>query len=514
MLKEKMVEHFSRIKGSPFLFVGSGLSRRYLGLPNWVGLLSEFCDGLSPFQYYLSSSNGNVPAAAELLAKDFHKLWWSHDKFEESRANHADLIVNLSSPLRYEICSYLENSVINLDNKYKDELSLLKELNVDGVITTNWDCFLEQMLPDYRVYVGQDELLFSNPQGIAEIYKIHGCMTDAKSLVLTQSDYELFEEKNPYLAAKLITLFVEHPIVFLGYSLTDPNIQSLVGAIARCLGQNKLDSLRDNLIFVTWDNNCLEGEYSNTTMTVDDRQLPVTLVRSESFVPVYEAIGETKRSIPARVLRYCKEQLFEIVKSNDPNGKIAAIGYENIDNASDIEFVVGVGVLQKLGQKGYAALTTAEVFEHYFGVEDLDAESYLTSLLPSTTVKFMPVFKYLRKVGVNSLKDFKESKFQDISRYVDLKIDDCKLPSFRSMYEDECQGKTTNDIINSYGLHTAVGLIANQPKNEIDLEVVFDFLQSNSNEFKSGSISTPFRKLACLYDRLQYGWPQEGYILF
>lgn len=516
MLKERLVEHFSRIKGSPFLFVGSGLSRRYLGLPNWVGLLSEFCDGLSSFQYYLSSSDGNVPAAAELLANDFHDLWWSHERFAESRAKYSDSIVNRSSALRHEICSYLESAAINLDSKYEDELPLLKELNVDGVITTNWDCFLEQMLPEYRVYVGQDELLFSNPQGIAEIYKIHGCMTDAKSLVLTQSDYALFEEKNPYLAAKLITLFVEHPIVFLGYSLTDPNIQSLVGAIARCLGQDKLDSLRDNLIFVTWDKNCLEGEYSNTTMTVDDRQLPVTLVKSDSFVPVYEAIGETKRSIPARVLRYCKEQLFEIVQTNDPTGKIAAIGYENIDDASDIEFVVGVGVLQKLGQKGYAALSTAEVFEHYFGEEegDLDAEPFLTCLLPTATVKFMPVFKYLRKVGVRSLKDFEQSEFQDVSKFVNIKMDECRLPGFKSIYESECQDKTTKEIADFYESSMAVGLIASQPVGEINLEAVFDFLQRNSDKFQSGSISTPFRKLACLYDQLKYGWAQEDQYLF
>jgi hypothetical protein len=48
-------------------------------------------------------------------------------------------------------------------------------LNVDGIITTNWGLFIEQIFPDYKPYIGQKELLFSNPQQIAEIYKIHGC---------------------------------------------------------------------------------------------------------------------------------------------------------------------------------------------------------------------------------------------------------------------------------------------------------------------------------------------------
>lgn len=513
MLKDRLVEHFSRIKGSPFLFVGSGLSRRYLGLPDWKGLLSFFCESNNPLGYYLSSSDGDIPAAAEMLASDFHDLWWKEERFAESREKYAKFLRNRSSALRHEICSYLEElgATDNIKKEYEDELQLLGQLNIDGVITTNWDCFLERMLPDYRVYVGQDELLFSNPQGIAEIYKIHGCMTDAASLVLTRSDYDVFDEKNPYLAAKLITLFVEHPIVFLGYSLTDPNVQSLVGAIAKCLGQDKLESLRDNLIFVTWDRHCSKGEYSNTTMTVDGRQLPVTLVTTDSFVPVYEAMGETKRSIPARVLRYCKEQLFEIVQTNDPAGKISVVDYKDIGNASDVEFVVGVGVLQKMGQKGYTHLKTAEVFEHYVGAKetDLDADLYLTSFLPTIAVKFLPVFKYLKNVGVNSRKEFFESRFQAAAKFIDFKLDDFISPRVKVTYETDCHDKSTKEIVDSYPSSMAAGLIACQGGDKIDLEAVIDFLHSNSSEFREGSNSTPFRKLACLYDQLRYGWPED-----
>ncbi|MGR5342305.1 SIR2 family protein, partial [Vibrio astriarenae] len=76
--------------------------------------------------------------------------------------------------------------------QYADEVAALSRLNVDGIITTNWDTFLQSLFPDYRVYVGQDELLFSNPQSIGEIYKIHGCVNTPRSLVLTQHDYKDF----------------------------------------------------------------------------------------------------------------------------------------------------------------------------------------------------------------------------------------------------------------------------------------------------------------------------------
>ena len=49
-----------------------------------------------------------------------------------------------------------------------------------------------------------------------------------------------FEKKNPYLAAKLLTIFTEHPIIFIGYSLTDENILKILNSIAQCLTSDNL----------------------------------------------------------------------------------------------------------------------------------------------------------------------------------------------------------------------------------------------------------------------------------
>ena len=175
--------------GGAFLFIGSGFSRRYLGLEDWEGLLTKFCKTKYPFTYYKTSANGNLAKAAELLANDFHDIWWNDDSYSENRNKYNIFNKDKTSALRIEISHYLKNIETNSTEKYKKEIESLKELNVDGIITTNWDTFLENIFPDYKVYIGQQELLFSSPQEVGEIYKIHGCSSNPNSLVLTEQDY-------------------------------------------------------------------------------------------------------------------------------------------------------------------------------------------------------------------------------------------------------------------------------------------------------------------------------------
>lgn len=211
-----------------------------------------------------------------------------------------------------------------------EEIELLSRLNVDGIITTNWDTLLESLFPDYKVFTGQNELLFSNTQSIAEIYKIHGSASRPSSLVLTEEDYRGFHAANPYLAAKLITIFVEHPVVFIGYSLADTNIQELLRGITRVLGQDNLPKLQNNLIFVQRAHG-EQPQYSKTLMAIDGGQLPITIVKSDDFVPIYEALDSVKRKIPARILRYCKEQLYEMVRDTAASEKLCVVDVDDIE---------------------------------------------------------------------------------------------------------------------------------------------------------------------------------------
>lgn len=102
-LENEVRELITRTGGSPFLFIGSGFSRRYIGLEDWRGLLSKFCENLNDFEYYLASANGKLEKAASLMAADFHKVWWNHEKFSNSRESYKHLAVDVNSALKIEI---------------------------------------------------------------------------------------------------------------------------------------------------------------------------------------------------------------------------------------------------------------------------------------------------------------------------------------------------------------------------------------------------------------------------
>ena len=232
---EDFSAHISKFPTAPFLFVGSGLSRRYLDLEDWESLLRKFASVAGkPYKYYRSSGNNDYPSIATAIAKDLHELWWTAPSFKNSRDEFKAESINNESALKIEISQHIkkESEKCITTPEIQAEIDLLRKAVIDGIITTNWDVFLEKIFTDFEVYIGQEELLFSPTQSIGEIYKIHGCCTKPNSLVLTKDVRDLFDSRNPYLASKLLTIFVEHPVVFVGYSLSDPNILDILKSIA------------------------------------------------------------------------------------------------------------------------------------------------------------------------------------------------------------------------------------------------------------------------------------------
>lgn len=482
----------------------------------------KFCDGIRDFEYYLASANGEYPKAATLMASDFHDYWWSDEKFSNSREANKMLAVGVNSALKIEIANYLKD--LDFDGRIPEELEAefleLKNLNVDGVITTNWDLLLEDIFPEYKVYVGQEELLFSNPQSIAEIYKIHGSAENPHSLVLTEEDYGEFYKKNPYLVAKLITIFIEHPIIFIGYAVDDPHISALIFEIASCLAEDKLDVFSKNLIFLRRSSG--GGDHVETVnFSRDGRSVAATVFKTDDFLKVYKVISEQKRKIPARILRYCKEQMFELVKSAEPQEKIAVIDIDELDEKDDVEFVVGLGVaahtyakadeaVAAFADSGYSGLERKDIFRDLLADDSsYDAAKMLQAVYPRLRRwgVFHPIYRFLRAAGIDSEEALMASEFEDAKAvYNRLKNNTLVYRSYKASYDANHSEKTAEQIVEELGAEKATMFLPFLNEDKMSNDWLREFLTENFEHNFRDPYSSTFNKLMCLYDKRAFGF--------
>ncbi|MBP2660129.1 MAG: hypothetical protein H6Q69_3161 [Firmicutes bacterium] len=62
----------------------------------------------------------------------------------------------------------------------------------------------------FNLLIGNN-ILLTNPYG--SLYKIHGCITEPIKTIITEEDYEQFEEKYELIRAQLLSLFIHNPII-------------------------------------------------------------------------------------------------------------------------------------------------------------------------------------------------------------------------------------------------------------------------------------------------------------
>lgn len=520
MFDENLRAHFSKFNTSPFLFIGSGFSRRYMGLPCWEDLLKESCKTLSlsmPYNYYKSNASSELPKVASLMGRDFNNIWWESENFSESRKDFEDKAQTEFSPLKYEISKRIRNAEnLLVDTHLEKELKLLKKVNIDGIITTNWDCLTERLFPDFDTYIGQEELIFSELFSIGEIYKIHGCISKPNSLVLTEEDYNLYHERNSYLAAKLLTIFIENPIVFIGYSLDDSNIQEILKSILKCLTKEKVETLKNRLIFCQWNPEVQNPNIVDSSILISETVIPIKLVTLKSYSELFTVLANNKKKMPVKVLRQMKGMVYDFVKTNDSKHKIYVA--DNLDSLEDVhnaEFVYGVGLRDKFSEHGIKGLELVDILKDSVESQDYNSQKISTLSLPylGTTATYIPYFKHLRKGGfLNTMNIIdEESEIKEFSPGFISKVNTISLSDFKptgsylrkekfinEKYSSFLELKSNNELYHTL-IYTPLLSV-----EKINLKELMEFLQENIGILTDSRLGTHYRKLICLYDFLHF----------
>lgn len=517
VIQMELLKKLKQVEVSPFLFVGSGISRRYLNLENWNELLDKFSKKATgdEFQYQIYESNivgkplyGKEPKIAEMLERDFVKAYLTKDEFKDGRNKNKKEIKEGISPFKIALADYFKNIEIDETNS---EIKLLRKLaarNVAGVITTNYDELMENIFNGYKTYIGQEELIFSTIYETGEIYKIHGCCSKPDSIIITEKDYEGFVRKNDYLTAKLLTMFLEHPMIFIGYSISDRNIQNILESIGNCLSQENLNILKERLIFIEWTSNKEDIEISSHSIKFsNENNIEMTKITINDFSIIYEALLENKSKYNPRVLRGLKQDIYELVRSSSPQEKIKVVGLEESDNYDEIDVVMGVGVLTEYGKQGYSSIKAHEIYEDIvLDNKNYDINKIVEETLPEllkTNPKGLPVYKYLKGHPDKTLEIFSEFKDKEYKDFLNAGIRKKKVSQREKILE-----KSVNWIIEKGGFSRSFEMIVYLEEEEIDLKQLEQYLKKLISEepklFKEHCYRSDIKRVARIYDYLKY----------
>lgn len=503
--KEVFHEKLDEFASSPFLFIGSGFSLKYLNSENWEGLLRKYSHAMGkPFERYRSYAGGNWPKVGSLIAHDYHGFWFENENLEEERKVNMQEMVDFSSPLKVSISTYLKDlSGSDINESFKGEIELLKKVNINGIITTNYDLLCEKIFPDFKIYKSQQELIFSNLQEIGEIYKIHGCCSEPNTLVITEEDYHEFNEKNAYLAAKLLTVFLEHPTIFIGYSISDNNIRSILSSIIKCLDQSQVNELSSRLFFVQFDNeHSKEPIIDKYEFEIGGSILPLTRIITNDFVEIFEVLTHLQQKFPAALLRKMKEHIYELVSTNDPTEKIAVVDFDVETDLEKVDVVIGVGLSNK-GEKSYETFNRFDIAEDVlFDNKNLNSLELTLKSLPKLikATKWIPVCKYYFSLEDKSKVDPKIISAATRS----LKVFQQGNPYHYKVKVINENFNSIDQVIATSNPTQAVKIILLLEIEKIDIVRLEEFLKKNFNLSQDYQNASYFMKLVCLYDQLKY----------
>lgn len=517
MTIEDVINKFST---TPFLFVGSGISRRYLNLPDWKGLLKHFSRLIynDEFAYNVFESqaktlpckSGIMPKVAELIQNEFDQKWFKDPSIRTVNEEMIDQIHNGLSPFKAELANYItQNSILNGD--YIEEIEKLSKLSdkcISGVITTNYDSFLEDHFIGFSKYIGQTQLIFSAIQGIAEIYKIHGSTETPDSIIINEKDYVLFEEKCAYLAAKLMTIFMEYPIIFMGYSISDTNIQNIIKSIVNCLDTEQVKILEERFIFVEYKPGMIGAEVTPYTIMVDDKPLIMRKITLSDFMLLYNALESKQSKLPVRILRRFKQELYEYTVTAVPTGNLRVASIDDT-RVGDEELVLAIGKASEFGLKGLSGLESNEWYRNII-LDDLKytadelLEYAFPKLLRQNSNK-LPANKYLAESTREFPQYIEQIKKQNFDSIISKTIKDNRqaLGSYSSVIEI-WENESNN-------LERATRLIAYLPEDQIDLSelecILKELFKEDKNILQNSDTATRtnIRRLIRIYDYLKWG---------
>lgn len=327
----------------PILFVGSGFSKRYARGPSWEELLTALAKKCplidKDFAYYKQTYNGDLKKIGSVFTDIYREWAWGKGK-GEFPVDYFNASVPADIFIKHAIAGLLKDLGPNAKGSYGSpeldaEIEALKNISAHAIITTNYDEVIEPLFPEYEAIIGQ-QIIRKAYLAIGEIFKIHGCRTMPQSLVVNEADYQRFDEDHKYLSAKLLTYFIEHPLVFIGYRADDPNIKAILYDVYRMVRATTTDIV-PNIYLLQWDETIDEASNPAREYVISvapDINIRIKNITAKSFEWVFKAFGQAGNleKINTKLLRALMARSVELIRSDIPKRHVE-INFEQLEHA-------------------------------------------------------------------------------------------------------------------------------------------------------------------------------------
>ena len=491
-------EFINGFKNHPVLFIGTGMSLRYLkNSYTWDALLKYISfelTGTNEYYYDIKSKyeddrGYDYPKIASELEKGFNESVKSerYGKFKvinDTFYENMDKNKNISRFKLY-IAHLLKS--YELKDEMHQEIVELKKIrkNIGSVITTNYDSLIEDIF-DFKTLIG-NEILLSNPYG--SIYKIHGSLEEPNRIIITAEDYKDFNERYELIRAQLLSLFIHHPIIFLGYNIGDENIKDILKTIFTYVDPNTVEAeeIRKNFLLVEYEEGLNNQEIAQHDIDMKGfSTIRINKIKTDNFIEIYKSLSDLVLPVSAMDIR----KVQSIVKEIYAGGDIKVSITEDIDSLQNGEKVLAIGSLKTIK---YEFHTTSEMMENYFDIIE-EANHQLLRLIDKLTVQnnqYFPIFGfYTIQNNIRNFEKIKEIQINKIRNFLDnpIHIDECYSTIESIMVNDGiAQSRKANLILH--------GVL----KGRFTLEETGYYLRDFDDKK-----TTEYRRLLCVYDYKKY----------
>lgn len=494
-----IADFIKQFRNHPVLFVGTGMSLRYLENSfSWNDLLKKICfelNGNNEYYYDVKSNHCydgkfKYDEIASDIEKEFNARLVSdrNGKFKEINDlfySNMEKGVNIS---RFKL--YISRIFANLEYKNNSELAELKKVrkNISSIITTNYDCMLEDIF-GFKPLIGND-ILLSNPYGA--LYKIHGSVEEPDKIIITADDYEKFNQKYELIRAQLLSLFIHNPIIFIGYNIGDNNIKQILKTIFTYVDPKSgtAEKVRSQFLLVEYAEGSDNLEVTEHDIDVEGfSTIRINRIKTDNYNAIYKELSELQLPVSAMDIR----KVQNVVKEIYAGGKIKVRITNDLEELDNSDKVLAIGSQKSIT---YSYQTAPELMRNYFDIieEENNQVLELIDKVMIQSTQYFPIYGFslidptIKRT--EQLKRQQKEKLKIICDLVKVKYD-VQEESLQDILNNEDYAMTYKNEIISYALL----------EKKISPEEVEPYLKDLSS---TRGNTTDYRKLLCAYDYVKY----------